>query len=697
MPTTGLLSVREARARQPMAAPRFSLAAGLGATTLAAGLLLLGLLATDVPPPSFSSVFFSWAPTGAAAALPIVAARAQRDRDPMLGWFASGLLVCLVAMVLQVLSLPAVDPAGGALGTDPQGNAALYLLFHLALYVAALAGALRVPSVLAWAFAVAGVGLSFALAANAVPLPELLVPVSQDYTDLLVGTEVAFALVGLAALAVWWRAAGSPTTPIRAWVGLALLLSVFEITLNAVAAERYDPMWWSSLSMRLATFGLLAVGCIWTVVRDLSRVERYSEVELGQRDREIQGMVAVTDLLLADAQRLGRCREVAEVAAVVDDTLSSLTGVTHVSLAAVEDGAPRLLGHPEDTPDLAAHDLTQMHARVLDGPRAWWLETPEEAEAVGQPAYDALVGLPLEVSGELAGSLVVACAEPRRWGPADRELLLGVADQAGQALVRTQLAQRDRHAALTLQEALAPEVSEGVGVDVALRYVPATTGTRVGGDWADCWRVPDGRIALVVGDVVGKGLTAAATMGRLRASLRALAAVEATPSVVLGHLDDLESAHGAEMVATVLYALLDPVSGRLDVGRAGHLPLAVAGPDGVRLVEEGGSPPIGLGVGARADVAVRLAPASTLVLFTDGLVERRGRSLSEGLSRLQALLAEEYADAEGTAEVVMGLARDEAADDVAVLVVRSGQPGSSEPVAVDATTSHQTHLPESVE
>ncbi len=693
MPTTGLLSVREARARQPMAAPRFNLVAGLGATTLAAGLVLLGLLATELPPPSFSSVFFSWAPTGAAVALPIVAARARRDRDPMLGWFAAGLLVCLVAMVLQVLSLPAVDPSGGAFETGPQGNAALYLLFHLALYAAAAAGALRVPTVVGRGFAAAGVGLAFAFAANVVPLPELLVPVTQDYTPLLVGTEVALAVVGLGALALWSRAAGTAAPPIRAWIGLALLLSVFEIALNAVAAERHDPMWWSSLSLRLATFGLLAVGCLWTVVRDLSRVERYSEVELDHRDREIQGMVAVTDLLLANAQRLGQCREAAEVASAVEGTLLSLTGVTQVSVATVEDGAARPLGDADD-----ATAWLPVHARVLDGPRAWWLESAEETAAAGRPAVAALVGLPLEVSGELAGSLLVASAAPRAWGPADRELLLGVADQAGQALVRTQLAQRDRDAALTLQEALAPEVSAGLGVDVALRYVPATTGTRVGGDWADCWRVPDGRIALVVGDVVGKGLGAAATMGRLRASLRALAAVEATPSVVLSRLDELESADGVELVATVLYALLDPASGRLEVACAGHLPLVVAGPDGVRLVEEGGSPPIGLGAGAGSGVSAWLPAGSTLVLYTDGLVERRGRPLAEGLDRLQTVLREDYADAGATADAVMRLAHERADDDIAVLVL-AGQPdpAASAPVAADATTSHQTHLPESVE
>jgi Stage II sporulation protein E (SpoIIE)/GAF domain len=692
MPTTGLASVREVRSRQPLAPASFNLVAGLGATTLAVALLLLGLLVTDVPARSFSIVFFAWAPTGAAAALPIVLARARRDRDPMLGWFAAGLLVCLVAMVLQVLSLPTVSPDGGALETDHQGNAALYLLFHLALYLAALAAAVRLPGWLAGVFSAAGVVLAFAFARNLVPLPELLVPATQDYTELLIGLEVLIALVGVVALIAWSRVSGSPTTPLRAWIGLALLLSVLELALNAVAAARYDPMWWSSLSLRLATFGLLAAGCVWTVVRDLARVERYSEVELGQRDREIRGMVAVTDLLLANAQRLGRCHTTDDVAVALDETLSVVTGVTHTSVAVAVDGSPRLVSD-----DRAADvDWEHAHRRVLEERASLWWNGPEEVDDPLGPSVGALAGLPLEVSGELAGSLVVATRTPRRWGPADRELLTGVADQAGQALVRTQLAERDRDAALTLQDALAPTAPPDVGgLQAALRYVPATTGTRVGGDWVDCWELEDGRVALVVGDVVGKGLAAAATMGRLRAAIRALVRVDPAPSVVLGRLDDLESEHGSQMVATVLYALLDRLTGQVAIGRAGHLPLAVVHPDGlVELVREGGSTPIGVGDGARPDVVVKVRPGAALVLYTDGLIERRGESLAHGLEGLHDALATPYAGAEQTADALMGLAPADAADDIALLVVFTE--AADTPQAEDSM-SHQTHLPEPVE
>ncbi len=684
MPTRGLASVREIRGRRPLAPPSFNLVAGLAATTLAAGLLLLGMLTTDVPPPSFSIVFFAWAPTGAAVALPIVAARAHRDQDAMLGWFAAGLFVCGLAMVLQVVSLPTVDPAGGLLETGQQSNAALYLLFHLALYAAAGAAAAGVPARGAWVFLASGTGLAVAFAMDAIPLPELLGPSTQDYTDLLIGVEVALAVVGIAALAGWVGRSGSPTSPIRAWIGLALVLSVFELVLNAVAAQRYDPMWWSSLSMRLSTFGLLAVGCIWTVVNDLGRVERYSEVELDLRDREIRGSVAVTDLLLNNAQRLGQCARITEVVRVVEDTLTSLSGVVAASVAQCDGenaGLVTLAGEPRWLP---------VHERVVSGPLTLWLETPQEVGDVGGGAA-ALAALPLEVSGDLVGSVVVVSDGPRAWGPADRELLSGVAQQAGQALARVVLAERDRDAALTLQEALAPTAPRALpGLELALRYLPGTRGTTVGGDWADGWALPDGRVALVVGDVVGKGLAAAATMGRLRAAIRALVQVDPTPSVVLDRLDQMESELGSQLVATVLFVVLDPVSGLAQVGRAGHLPMAVAEPGGgVRLIEDGGSAPVGVGDGSRPDVVVQLAPGSTVVLYTDGLVERRERPLGDGLEGLQRTLAAAYAGAEELADALLRLSPREPVDDIALLVGRLTQIG-------DAPTSHQTHLPVSV-
>jgi serine phosphatase RsbU (regulator of sigma subunit) len=193
----------------------------------------------------------------------------------------------------------------------------------------------------------------------------------------------------------------------------------------------------------------------------------------------------------------------------------------------------------------------------------------------------------------------------------------------------------------------------------------------VGGDWADCWQLADGRVALVVGDVVGKGLGAAATMGRLRSAIRALVHVDPTPATVLARLDALESAEGSVLVATVLYALLDPRAGHAVVGRAGHLPLAVAEPGApVRLVDDVGSAPVGVGAGSRPDVLVPFPPGTVIALFTDGLVERRDRRLSDGLAEVERVLATPYADAEAAANALMSLTPSRPTDDIALLVVR---------------------------
>ena len=698
MPTSGLPSVRQVRQREPLAPLSFNLVGGLLATALAAAAYLLALVTTAVPASPFSSVLFAWAPAGALIACPILAARARRDGDQMLGWFAAGLGVAVLAMVLQVISFPAVATDGGPLHTSAQASASLYLLFHVVLYLAALAGAGGAAPRLRGPATVLGLLLTVAVATDLVPLPLLLTGSDQRYTSLLLGLEAATAALGALALVVWTWRAGRPALQLRAWVGLALALSVYDVTLNALAGERFDPVWWASLSLRLATFALLAGGCVWTVVRELGRVERYSEVELALRDREIRGSVAVTDLLLANAQRLGESRTPHDVADAIRTTAQALNGVRRASVVGLDGAhlvdldAPAPVGSPvqqEDGDGPAEHDLAhQLVARAgtpvfLDDPSAVAGALPGVLGTGGADVVQALAAVPIEASGRLIGSLVVESGAPRVWSPGDRELLSGVADQAGPALDRAVLAERDRRAAETLQRSLLPKKPSSLaGIDCAVRYRAATSGTMVGGDWVDCWQLGDGRVALLVGDVVGKGLVAAATMGRLRAAIRALAQVDPTPSVVLRRLDEMESEDGSELVATVLYLVVDGTTGRADIGRAGHLPLLVGSPiGGHRFVTDGGSPPIGVGGTIRPDVSLELEDGAVLVLFTDGLIERRTEAIGDGLALLGARLETVAGgSADDVADAVMRLVPTHgAADDIAVLVARVGthQPGLS--------------------
>ena len=185
--------------------------------------------------------------------------------------------------------------------------------------------------------------------------------------------------------------------------------------------------------------------------------------------------------------------------------------------------------------------------------------------------------------------------------------------------------QREHRIAETLQRSLLPERLPPIeGLELAARYLPGARGAAIGGDWYDVLERPDGRVALVVGDVVGHGLRAAATMGQLRNAFRAYGLVESSPAEVVARINRLVMSGVEEVMATVLYLVLDRETGEVAFSAAGHPPPLVLAPDGPHFLEGGRSVPIGA-----ADPAVfreataMLPPGSSLLLYTDGLVERR--------------------------------------------------------------------------
>ena len=233
---------------------------------------------------------------------------------------------------------------------------------------------------------------------------------------------------------------------------------------------------------------------------------------------------------------------------------------------------------------------------------------------------------------------------------------------------------REHRIAETLQRSLLPErLPELEGVELAARYLPAVRGAAIGGDWYDVLERPDGRLALVVGDVVGHGLRAAATMGQLRNAFRAYGLVESSPSAVMASINRLVMSGLDEVMATVLYLVLDRETGEVSFTSAGHPPPLVLEPGGARFLDRGRSVP----VGASDPTAFRegtdvLAPGSTLLLYTDGLVERRGVPLERQLEQLAQTAAAAGPELEVLCEAVLQglLAHQEPADDVALLVVR---------------------------
>ncbi|MET7457414.1 SpoIIE family protein phosphatase [Streptomyces sp. NPDC005574] len=233
---------------------------------------------------------------------------------------------------------------------------------------------------------------------------------------------------------------------------------------------------------------------------------------------------------------------------------------------------------------------------------------------------------------------------------------------------------RQRETAVTLQRSLLPqELEQPDDLRVAATYQPGGTEAAVGGDWYDVITLGGGRTALVIGDVMGRGVRAAAVMGQLRTAVRAYARLDLPPHEILQLLDGLATEIDANQIATCVYAIHDPNEGRLVYASAGHLPILVRDESGVVLrADEPTGPPLGTGNWMHASGSIPLGPGSTAVLYTDGLVERRNEDLDEGIAALERALA----GATGTPQVICdrlvrsaGVTADHD-DDVAVLVLQ---------------------------
>jgi PAS domain S-box-containing protein len=254
----------------------------------------------------------------------------------------------------------------------------------------------------------------------------------------------------------------------------------------------------------------------------------------------------------------------------------------------------------------------------------------------------AWVGLPLLAAGAPLGALRFSFTKPRQITEEERVFLEALAGQCALALERASLYEREHTTAETLQRSLLPDRLPSVpGIVLEARYLPVTRNMEIGGDWYDAFRLPDGRLAVAAGDVMGKGLTAAAGMGRVRNALRALALTDPRPAAVLAGLDRLFTATELdEQVTTVAYLVVDPVTGEGLAGNAGHLPPLLLSRDAPpRLDTTEAGTPLGWAC-PRQQYVFRLPPGTTAVLYSDGLVENRRRGLDTGLDELVSVAAQ---------------------------------------------------------
>jgi serine phosphatase RsbU (regulator of sigma subunit)/anti-sigma regulatory factor (Ser/Thr protein kinase)/DNA-binding NarL/FixJ family response regulator len=322
-------------------------------------------------------------------------------------------------------------------------------------------------------------------------------------------------------------------------------------------------------------------------------------------------------------------------------------------------------------------EATGVIARTLDadGPIVVHDLAPDDAGALADDdAVRALVGVPLDADGQRIGALFAVSALTARFSDEQANLLALAGERCARGLANAYSYERQRRTAAALQAGLLPQSVPALDHgEIAVRYLPARGGPDVGGDWYDAVVLPDGRVGIAIGDVIGHGAEAAVLMGQMRAALRAYALEGVSPAVVATRLNTLALSLGEAAVATFVYALLDPALDRGVYVNAGHPAPIVVSREGARTIGERASAPAGVAATtAFNECEVVLDGGDALCLYSDGLVEERGADRLAREARLLEALGNS-AGAEVLCERALAALRPLGAgdDDVAMLVLRT--------------------------
>ncbi|MEU6242395.1 SpoIIE family protein phosphatase [Streptomyces sp. NPDC047024] len=342
------------------------------------------------------------------------------------------------------------------------------------------------------------------------------------------------------------------------------------------------------------------------------------------------------------------------------------SGSSPLLCRSVRDAAPVLIPRVDDT---ALRELAR---------------DERAAEALRGAGVRSALAAPLLARGSVLGVLTLyRTTDTRPFDSRDLQLVCELVGRAAVSVDNALLYGRERETALTLQHSLLPQQppDQPDGLEIAVGYRPAGSGTEVGGDWYDVLALNDGRVALVVGDVMGSGIRAAAIMGQLRTTTRALARLDLPPAELLGHLDET-AAELSESFATCVYAVCDPKRGTCVLSNAGHLPPVLVQPgQAARLLTLPPAAPLGVGGVPFGTLETKLPEGSLLALYTDGLVESRHEPIDVGIEALcRALEGATGATAslQDICDTLLDTLDQSSGDDTALLLARLGPAGGAE-------------------
>ena len=301
--------------------------------------------------------------------------------------------------------------------------------------------------------------------------------------------------------------------------------------------------------------------------------------------------------------------------------------------------------------------------------------TPGQVKAILARGVHTFMAVPLVARGVTLGAATFARAEhPEPYGEADVRLASDLVSRAAVHIDNARLYTREHTTAVTLQRSLLPrDIPQVTGLQIAHRYQPVSRTAEVGGDWFDVIPLNTGQVALVVGDVTGHSIHAAALMGQLRTTTAALARLGCPPEEIMGQLSGVVAGHGEETGATCLYAQYDPASRRCRFISAGHLPPALRRPGGTaEFLDIPGGVMLGVGPSRYPATDIKLPPGSVLALCTDGLIEHPGQDIGTGMSRLaRALTASPARSLDQLCDSVLASLGAHARDDIALLLART--------------------------